>query len=85
MRSPLSSSTFLPHAIAAFLAHARDAAGSVVINGDLFDFWFEWKTVIPRRSFRALPSPARWLGGSWKRAASASSAVLNQISATVRS
>jgi UDP-2,3-diacylglucosamine hydrolase len=28
--------------------------GSLVINGDLFDFWFEWRTVIPRSSFRVL-------------------------------
>ena len=33
-------------------------AKSLVINGDLFDFWFEWKTVIPRRSFRALAALA---------------------------
>jgi UDP-2,3-diacylglucosamine hydrolase len=31
----------------------RDAR-SLVIDGDLFDFWFEWKSVIPRRGFRAL-------------------------------
>jgi UDP-2,3-diacylglucosamine hydrolase len=31
---------------------------SLVINGDLFDFWFEWKTVIPRRGFRALAALA---------------------------
>jgi len=29
-------------------------ARSLVINGDLFDFWFEWNSVIPRRGFRAL-------------------------------
>jgi UDP-2,3-diacylglucosamine hydrolase len=33
-------------------------ARSLVINGDLFDFWFEWKTVIPRRGFRALAALA---------------------------
>ena len=38
----------------AFLDYARRTAGSVVINGDLFDFWFEWRTVIPRRAFRVL-------------------------------
>jgi UDP-2,3-diacylglucosamine hydrolase len=37
-----------------FLRGLRGRAGSLVINGDLFDFWFEWKTVIPRASFRAL-------------------------------
>lgn len=37
-----------------FLRELRRHAGSLVINGDLFDFWFEWKSVIPRASFRAL-------------------------------
>ena len=38
----------------AFLDHARRSAGSVVINGDLFDFWFEWRTVMPRGHVRVL-------------------------------
>jgi UDP-2,3-diacylglucosamine hydrolase len=37
-----------------FLRGLAGDAASLVINGDLFDFWFEWKTVIPRASFRAL-------------------------------
>jgi UDP-2,3-diacylglucosamine hydrolase len=41
-----------------FLRALAGEAGSLVINGDLFDFWFEWKTVIPRRSFRALAALA---------------------------
>ena len=41
-----------------FLKYLRDVAGSVVINGDLFEFWFEWKTVIPRTSFRVLAAIA---------------------------
>ena len=44
-----------------FVSFVRALAGeatSLVINGDLFDFWFEWKTVIPRRSFRALAALA---------------------------
>jgi len=41
-----------------FLKYLRTAAGSVVINGDLFEFWFEWKTVIPRTSFRVLAAIA---------------------------
>ena len=41
-----------------FLRGLAGRAGSLVINGDLFDFWFEWKTVIPRRSFRALAALA---------------------------
>ncbi len=41
-----------------FLRGLRGEASSLIINGDLFDFWFEWKTVIPRRSFRALAALA---------------------------
>jgi UDP-2,3-diacylglucosamine hydrolase len=41
-----------------FLRDLETEASSLVINGDLFDFWFEWKTVIPRRSFRALAALA---------------------------
>ena len=41
-----------------FLRHLRETAGSVIINGDLFEFWFEWKTVIPRSSFRVLAAIA---------------------------
>jgi UDP-2,3-diacylglucosamine hydrolase len=42
------------HAMVAFLDYARSNAGSVVINGDLFDFWFEWRTVMPRGHVRVL-------------------------------
>ena len=45
-----------------FLDHLRDHAGSVVINGDLFDFWFEWQSVIPRPGFRVLAALARSVG-----------------------
>ena len=41
-----------------FLRNLEGEAKSLIINGDLFDFWFEWKTVIPRRSFRALAALA---------------------------
>jgi UDP-2,3-diacylglucosamine hydrolase len=44
--------------VLSFLKHCRGAARSVVINGDLFEFWFEWKTVIPRSSFRILAALA---------------------------
>src|SRR5512146_2720536 len=40
-------------AVVTFLRHAAKQAGSLVVNGDLFEFWFEWRTVIPRRGFRA--------------------------------
>jgi UDP-2,3-diacylglucosamine hydrolase len=45
-------------ALVAFLRGLADRAGSLLINGDLFDFWFEWKSVIPRNSFRALAALA---------------------------
>lgn len=41
-----------------FLRRLQGNPGSLVINGDLFDFWFEWKSVIPRNSFRALAALA---------------------------
>jgi UDP-2,3-diacylglucosamine hydrolase len=41
-----------------FLRHIRDDARSLVVNGDLFDFWFEWRSVIPRAGFRVLASLA---------------------------
>ena len=41
-----------------FIRGLDGEAKSLIINGDLFDFWFEWKTVIPRHSFRALAALA---------------------------
>ena len=41
-----------------FLRRLRGHARSLVINGDLFEFWFEWRTVIPRSSFRVLAALA---------------------------
>jgi UDP-2,3-diacylglucosamine hydrolase len=45
-------------AVISFLRYAAQTAGSVVINGDLFEFWFEWRTVLPRRGFRTLAALA---------------------------
>jgi len=42
----------------AFLRDIRRDAKSLVINGDLFDFWFEWKRVIPRVGYRVLAALA---------------------------
>jgi len=59
------------HALLTFLDACR--AGSLVINGDLFDFWFEWKTVIPRAGYRVLAAlatlrergiPVLWVAGN---------------------
>jgi UDP-2,3-diacylglucosamine hydrolase len=44
--------------VLSFLKHCRRAARAVVINGDLFEFWFEWRTVIPRSSYRILAALA---------------------------
>ena len=41
-----------------FIKHLHGRAGSLVINGDLFEFWFEWRHVMPRRAFRVLAALA---------------------------
>jgi UDP-2,3-diacylglucosamine hydrolase len=42
-----------------WLESAAEHAGIIVINGDLFDFWFEWGSVIPRGHTRILGLLAR--------------------------
>lgn len=37
-----------------FLRDIAPTARSLLINGDLFDFWFEWGDVIPSRHYRVL-------------------------------
>lgn len=37
-----------------FLRSLPGRGGSLLINGDLFEFWFEWKRVVPRSGVRAL-------------------------------
>ena len=41
-----------------FLKGLHGRASSLVINGDLFEFWFEWKHVMPRRAYRVLAALA---------------------------
>ncbi|HET9453680.1 MAG TPA: UDP-2,3-diacylglucosamine diphosphatase [Gemmatimonadaceae bacterium] len=41
-----------------FVRHLHGRAGSLVINGDLFEFWFEWRSVMPRVGFRVLAALA---------------------------
>lgn len=50
-----------------------DEARSLVIMGDLFDFWFAWEHVMPRTGFRVLAAladlrdagvPVLWIGGN---------------------
>ena len=41
-------------ALLAFLRSLPGRAGSLLINGDLFEFWFEWRSVVPRSGVRVL-------------------------------
>jgi UDP-2,3-diacylglucosamine hydrolase len=41
-----------------FLAHAATQAQALLINGDLFDFWFEYRHVILREHFRVVAALA---------------------------
>ena len=45
-------------ALLRFFRHLHGRAGSLVINGDLFEFWFEWRHVMPRGTFRVLAAIA---------------------------
>ncbi len=45
-------------AFRAFLASLPEVATHLVINGDLFDFWFEYRRVIPRDAFPTLSALA---------------------------
>jgi UDP-2,3-diacylglucosamine hydrolase len=56
-----------------FVESLGGRAGSVVVNGDLLDFWFEWRHVVPRAGYRvvaALSSLVRsgiqvvWIAGN---------------------
>jgi len=42
-----------------WLEHAGERAGRLVLNGDLFDFWFEYGSVVPRGHTRVLGALAR--------------------------
>jgi UDP-2,3-diacylglucosamine hydrolase len=41
-----------------FLRHVGEHAGELLINGDLFDFWFEYRTVIMREHYRVVAALA---------------------------
>ena len=60
-------------ALVQFLRALPGRAGSLLINGDLFDFWFEWRAAIPRTGFRVLAAladvvdagvPVTWIAGN---------------------
>ena len=42
-----------------FLDHVAADASRLIVNGDLFDFWFEYGEVVPGRHFRTLAALAR--------------------------
>ncbi len=42
-----------------WLEHAGERARLIFLNGDLFDFWFEWGSVVPRGYSRVLGALAR--------------------------
>lgn len=42
----------------AFLRDIRRDAKALIINGDLFDFWFEWARVIPKSGYRIIAALA---------------------------
>jgi len=46
-----------------FLEQEASRASGLLINGDLFDFWFEYRTVIPRKHFRVLGALAALVEG----------------------
>ena len=52
------AATSLERAFERYLGSIAGRVQTLVVNGDLFDFWFEWKTVIPRRGFRTLAALA---------------------------
>jgi UDP-2,3-diacylglucosamine hydrolase len=43
-----------------FLAHVRRERGSLVMNGDMFEFWFEWGHVVPHVGVRLLAECAQF-------------------------
>ncbi len=47
----------------AFLRQFPTDGRALVINGDLFDFWFEWRHVVPRAGIRVLGELARLRDG----------------------
>lgn len=46
-------------AFVSFLEHVGSDGSALLINGDLFDFWFEYGEVIPGRHFRTLAAIAK--------------------------
>jgi UDP-2,3-diacylglucosamine hydrolase len=49
-----TSSLIREKKIVAFLDHIRHDAELIIIAGDIFDFWYEYKTVVPKHFVRVL-------------------------------
>ena len=49
-----------------WLRYAGERSGEIVLNGDVFDFWFEYGTVIPRGHTRLLGTLAELVDGGVK-------------------
>jgi UDP-2,3-diacylglucosamine hydrolase len=71
--SPEPEETVKRERFFALLDQVSQEAGSLYILGDLFDFWFEYRSVIPRAAVGAIArldalarsgSPVRFLGGN---------------------
>lgn len=63
----------IEQALVSWLRAARTQARSVVLNGDIFDFWYEWRHVMPRHGYRVIAAiadltdaglPVIWQGGN---------------------
>lgn len=52
------ATTGVERSLIRFIRHLTGRAGSLVINGDLFEFWFEWRHVMPRPAYRVLAALA---------------------------
>ncbi|MEO7457662.1 MAG: UDP-2,3-diacylglucosamine diphosphatase [Gemmatimonadaceae bacterium] len=48
------ASAEIERSLLGFLRSLPSRGGSLLINGDLFEFWFEWRTVVPRTGVRTL-------------------------------
>ena len=46
-----------------WLDHTGEVASELIINGDLFDFWFEYRSAVPRGHARVLGALARMVEG----------------------
>ena len=53
-----AASADLERGLVSFLRSRVGQPGSLIVNGDLFDFWFEWRHVEPRGHFRVLTALA---------------------------